>query len=187
MIGKQITKPVSDWNEYTQTAIWCNANRAAIEDKGEYYEVVNIPEPPEPTLEEVKTGKLAELNAAFAEASANAHCRSSLGFEINADEIANRNIEGLTLVLQPEETTLFRAYDNTFHEVTREQLETMRKEIVVNSQYLYQAKWTTEAHIRAAETAEVLDTIIITAEALAELADSLKAAASEGADNAETV
>ena len=43
-----------------------------------------------------------------------------------------------------------------------------------------------EAQIQAAETAEVLDTIIITAEALAELADSLKAAASEGADNAET-
>ena len=81
--------------------------------------------------------------------------------------------------MQPEETTLFRAYDNTFHEVTREQLETMRKEIVVNSQYLYQAKWTMEAQIQAAETAEALDTIIITAEALAELADSLKASAGE--------
>ncbi len=90
--------------------------------------------------------------------------------------------------MQPEETTLFRAYDNTFHEVTREQLETMRKEIVVNSQYLYRAKWTTEAQIRAAETAESLDTIIITAEALAELADSLKTADTTGEDDhAETV
>ena len=30
--------------QYTDTAIWCNANNAHIEDRGEYYEVVaNIP------------------------------------------------------------------------------------------------------------------------------------------------
>ena len=132
-----------------------------------------------PTLEEAREAKLAELEAAFDTTSREAHCTSSVGFEIDADETANRNIEGLVLVMQPEKTTLFRAYDNTFHEVTREQLETMRKEIVVNSQYLYQAKWTMEAQIQAAETAEALDTIIITAEALAELADSLKASAGE--------
>ena len=74
--------------------------------------------------------------------------------------------------MQPEETTLFRAYDNTFHEVTREQLETMRKEIVVNSQYLYQAKWTMEARIRAAETAEALKIIVVTPGTLEELANS---------------
>ena len=184
MIGKKIQKPVLNWDEYAQAAIWCNENNAIIEDKDEYYEVVAIPEP---TLDEQKKARLAELETAFTRASQEAHCTSSVGFEIDADEIANRNIEGLVLVMQPEQTTLFRAYDNTFHEVTREQLEVMRKEIVVNSQYLYQAKWTTEAQIKAAETAEALDTIIITASSLAELADSLKAAASEGADNAETV
>ncbi|WAV99674.1 DUF4376 domain-containing protein [Oxalobacter aliiformigenes] len=150
---------------------------------GVWYEKGHAPQRP---LEEVKTEKLAELETAFARASQEAHCTSSVGFEIDADEIANRNIEGLVLVMQPEQTTLFRAYDNSFHEVTREQLEVMRKEIIINSQYLYQAKWTMEAQIQAAETAEALDTIIIT-EALVELADSLKAAASEGADNAETV
>ena len=151
---------------------------------GAWYEKGHAPQRP---LEEVKTEKLAELEVAFARASQEAHYTSSVGFEIDADEIANRNIEGLVLVMQPEQTTLFRAYDNTFHEVTREQLEVMRKEIVINSQWLYQAKWAMEAQIQAAETAETLDTIVITAEALAELADSLKAAASEGAENAETV
>ena len=125
---------------------------------GAWYEKGHAPQRP---LEEARTEKLAELEAAFDTASHKAHCTSSVGFEIDADEIANRNIEGLVLVMQPEETTLFRAYDNTFHEVTREQLETMRKEIVVNSQYLYQAKWTMEARIRAAETAEALDMITI--------------------------
>lgn len=140
-----------------------------------------------PNPEKAKAAKLAELEAAFNTASQKAHCASSAGFEIDADEIANRNIEGLVLVMQPEETTLFRAYDNSFHEVTREQLEAMRKEIVINSQYLYQAKWTFEAQIMQAQTEETLADIDITAEALAELADSLKVAASEGAENAETV
>ena len=123
-----------------------------------------------PTLEEARTEKLAELEAAFNTASQKAHCTSSVGFEIDADETANRNIEGLVLVMQPEETTLFRAYDNTFHEVTREQLETMRKEIVVNSQKLYQAKWTLENRISTAETAEALDAIVLSPQALAEQA-----------------
>ena len=140
-----------------------------------------------PNLEKAKAAKLAELNGAFDAAAKEAHCTSSAGFEINADEIANRNIEGLVLVMQAGGTTLFRAYDNSFHEVTREQLEIMRKEIVINSQYLYQAKWTFEAQIMQAQTEETLADIDITAEALAELADSLKVAASEGAENAETV
>ena len=118
---------------------------------GTWYEKGHAPQRP---LEEARTEKLAELEAAFNTASHKAHCTSSVGFEIDADEIANRNIEGLVLVMQPEETTLFRAYDNTFHEVTREQLETMRKEI------------------RAAETAEALKIIVVTPGTLEELANS---------------
>ena len=182
MIGKQITKPVSDWNEYTQTAIWCNTNNATIQDNGEYYEVVPVPEP---TLEKARTIKTLALQTAFDEASQKAHCTSSSGFEIDADEIANRNIEGLVLVMQPEETTLFRAYDNSFHEVTREQLEIMRKEIVINSQYLYQAKWTIEAQIMQAQTAQAVADIDISADTIAALADTLKAQAMEAANGEE--
>ena len=159
MIKKQIQKPFKNWSEYTEAAIWCNANKAMIEDKGEYYEVVALPEQ---TLEEAKAAKLAELDTAFTSASETACCMSSAGFEINADEIANRNIEGLVLVLKPEERTLFRAYDNSFHEVTKEQLETMRKEIVVNSQRLYGIKWQMEAAIDVAQTTDELDAVDIT-------------------------
>ena len=144
-----------------------------------------------PNLEKAKITKLAELNGAFDAAAKEAHCTSSAGFEINADEIANRNIEGLVLVMQAGETTLFRAYDNSFHEVTREQLEAMRKEIVINSQYLYQAKWTLEAQIMQAQTAQAVADIDISADTIAALADTLKAQAmeaangEEGAENAE--
>ena len=119
---------------------------------------------PEKSLEEAKTEKLNELATAFEKASKTAHCLSSAGFEIDADEVANRNIEGLALVLEPGESTLFRAYDNGFHEVTKEQLETMRKEIVVNSQRLYRLKWQLEAAIDAAQTVGELEAIDITFE-----------------------
>ena len=124
------------------------------------YDEINAPYVP--TFEEAKAAKLAKLNTAFASASENAHCLSSAGFEINADEIANRNIEGLVLVLVEGESTLFRVYDNSFHEVSKEQLETMRKEIVVNSQRLYRIKGQLEAAIETAETVEELEAIAIT-------------------------
>ena len=54
MIGKKLYKGQYTTKEYTDTAIWCNANNAHIEDKGEYYEVCeNIPY--EPTIEEKLT------------------------------------------------------------------------------------------------------------------------------------
>ena len=132
---------------------------------GNWYEKGHAPQRP---LEEIKVAKLIELGTAFEKASQTAHCLSSAGFEINADEKANRNIEGLVLVLKPEESTLFRAWDNRFHEVTKEQLETMRKEIVVNSQRLYQTEWQIEAAIEAAETVDELEAIDIVFETLAQ-------------------
>ena len=61
MIGQKITKPVSNWNDYTKAALWCNANKAMIEDKGDWYEVVALPEQ---TLEEARAAKLSEINSA---------------------------------------------------------------------------------------------------------------------------
>jgi hypothetical protein len=61
MIGKKIYKNnKEDMSQYTETAIWCNANNAHIEDKGAYYEVCeNVI--PEPTVEE----KIAALDAQY--------------------------------------------------------------------------------------------------------------------------
>ena len=44
MINKKIQKPVTDWSQYTEAALWCNVNQAMIEDKGDWYEVVALPE-----------------------------------------------------------------------------------------------------------------------------------------------
>lgn len=60
MIGKKLYKGMFTSQEYMDTAIWCNSNHATIVDKGEYYEVVELPGP---TLEGVKRQKIAELKA----------------------------------------------------------------------------------------------------------------------------
>ena len=58
MIGTKFYKDNYDLNAYSAAAQWCNENGATIEDKGDYYEVVEIPPP---TLEEVKAQKISEL------------------------------------------------------------------------------------------------------------------------------
>ena len=61
MLGTKLYKEnQSDMNKYTDCAVWCNANNATIEDKGEYYEVVEITAP-EPSKEEL----LAKLETDF--------------------------------------------------------------------------------------------------------------------------
>ena len=52
MIGTKLYKDnPNDMDKYSDVAVWCNANNATIEDKGEYYEVVEIT-PYVPTKEE---------------------------------------------------------------------------------------------------------------------------------------
>lgn len=67
MLGKKINKPIETQetlDEYSKTAEWCNENNATIEDKGEYYEVVEIPAPTQEELNEIKIAQLkVELSA----------------------------------------------------------------------------------------------------------------------------
>lgn len=60
MIGTKFYKDNYDLEEYSKAAEWCNNNNATIEDKGEYYEVVEIPPP---SLDEVKAQKISELKS----------------------------------------------------------------------------------------------------------------------------
>ena len=59
MIGTRIRKPVKNTGKYTETAIWCNANQAMIENRGDCYEVVALPKA---TLDDVRNAKLSETN-----------------------------------------------------------------------------------------------------------------------------
>ena len=64
-IDTRFVKSDYDGDLYTQAARWCNeTQKARIEDKGDYYEVVALPKPPEPTLDELKAQKKAEIAVA---------------------------------------------------------------------------------------------------------------------------
>ena len=66
MLGKKINKPLEtqeQLDEYSKTAEWCNENHATIEDKGEYYEVVEIAPP---TQEELNAMEIEHLRAELA-------------------------------------------------------------------------------------------------------------------------
>ena len=54
MLGIKLYKGKHTNTEYANIAVWCNDNNATIEDKGEYYEVVEIP-PYIPTEAEIQT------------------------------------------------------------------------------------------------------------------------------------
>ena len=43
MLGTKLYKGKYTNKEYADLAVWCNDNNATIEDKGEYYECVEIP------------------------------------------------------------------------------------------------------------------------------------------------
>lgn len=62
MLGKKFYKEEYDLEEYTECAKWCNENHCTIEDKGEYYECVEIPAPLPPTVEEIKANLLASVD-----------------------------------------------------------------------------------------------------------------------------
>lgn len=57
-IGTKLYKENMDWEAYADEANWCNENHATIEDRGDFYEVVALPQP---TLDEVKAAKISML------------------------------------------------------------------------------------------------------------------------------
>lgn len=51
-LGYKMQKENLDLKEYAKVAEWCNKNNLIIENKGEYYEVVEIPVNEEPITNE---------------------------------------------------------------------------------------------------------------------------------------
>jgi hypothetical protein len=109
----------------------------------------------EKTLEELREQKLNELSsqASHFEQTENKDMflTSSLGFRVNADPKAKRNID--TLIELQVQT--FRDYDNVIHaNITVQDLETIKREISLNAVNLYNQKWAMESEINSLETIE---------------------------------
>lgn len=112
-----------------------------------------------PTLDEAKAAKLSEIKAAFAAAEADGFVESSLGFRADATRRSIGDIEGLIDLVSsgalPTPVT-FRDYDNAYHSLTLDQLNTLRLEAKGRGPLLYARKWELEAAVDAAETVEAV-------------------------------
>ena len=105
----------------------------------------------EKTLEELREQKLNELSsqASRFEQTENKDMflTSSLGFRVNADPKAIRNIDVLIYL----NTKTFRDYDNIDRTVSETDLQVIKREISLNALNLYQQKWNFESQIKNSE------------------------------------
>ena len=119
MIGTKFLKPVKDFEDYAKAAQWCNETQSArIEDKGDYYEVVAIPEP---TAEEIAAKALAEAKAERAEEVERLTVEVE-GMVFDADETSQARMSVAASSMTDDETNVWVLHDNTVVQVTKVQL-----------------------------------------------------------------
>lgn len=115
------------------------------------------------SLPKVRERKLLELNESWQVAESTGIIQSSVGFPIDANERANRDVSGLISQMEMTgiDTTQFCDANNDFHEVTLDNLKTMQLELIQYAQSLYATKWQFRATIEAASTVDELNAIDI--------------------------
>lgn len=150
MVGTKIYK--TDMSNYTDCAIWCNANNATIEDKGDYYEVVTLPLP---TLEENKLAKIAELKAE--RDSKEVEPITYNGNLYDYDDKARERINAAIIALELQGANADIAWttaDNQDVSVTAADLRAIVAAVAVRSNLLHIAYRKAKAQVEAAGTAE---------------------------------
>ena len=139
------------------------------EDGTRRFQIVAVPEP---SLEEVKSFNLQELERAFLQwYEKDAVVTSSLGFVADSDVRAVTDVSGLISVAEatPEDsrtTVAFMDHENVPHMLTLEQLKTLHLEILQNGQSAYQQKWTMRNAIQSAKSADEVNAVQIKFEGL---------------------
>lgn len=154
-----------------EAAVYCNSHgdRYIKEiEKGENgkrrFQIVAVPAP---TLEEVKTQKLTELEQKFlAWYETDATVTSSLGFVADSDSRAMMDTSGLVTTLEAQSaetrgTVVFMDHDNVPHQLTLDQMKTVNLEIIQNGQSAYAQKWTMRTAIEQAQDVEAVNAISI--------------------------
>ena len=141
--------------------LW-EAEKARLEDEAATAEAARLAE--YNSVEATRGRKQEELRNAFTKATATAHLTCSLGFDIDANDAANRNVSGLVTLMEAEgapESLQFCDYNNEIHTVTLADLRVMQQEIIANGSALYARKWALRDAINIAATAEELNAITI--------------------------
>lgn len=155
MVGTKIYK--TDMSNYTDCAIWCNANNATIEDKGDYYEVVTLPLP---TLEEIKTAKIAELKTE--RDAREVEPINYQGYSFDYDSKARDRISAAIIALdvQGADASIdWTTADNADTPVTANDLKMIIAAIAVRSNKLHTAYRVAKEKVEAATTAAEVEAV----------------------------
>lgn len=155
MLGTKIYK--TDMSNYTDCAIWCNANNATIEDKGEYYEVVALPLS---TLEEIKAAKIAELKAQRDEAEVAPI--NYQGYSFDYDSKARDRISAAIIALEvagASATLTWTTADNKDVKVTASDLRGIIAQVALRSDNFHTAYRRAKEKVKAAATKEEVEAI----------------------------
>lgn len=117
-------------------------------EKEEYFNSLSLDD-----FKELKLSELKTLSSMFERTeNPNMFVRSSLGFRVNADPKAIRNIDVLIYL----DTRIFRDYDNIDRTVSETDLQVIKREISLNALNLYQQKWNFESQIKNSENIDDL-------------------------------
>lgn len=122
-------------------------------------------------LNNTKNAKLNELNTIASQYDSykceDMYITSSIGgYRFNADIRSQTNLQGLISVLDDVKTVAYKDYDNEFQSLTKEQIQTIFSECILNGQNLYKQKWGYAEKIKACESIEELEKIDINFEML---------------------
>lgn len=119
------------------------------------------PDIPARTLAQAKAEKAVALKDSFQRALDNARVMSPAGFDVNADEAASRNVNNLIVTMEEDgiDSVSFCDYHNQFHDLSLEDVRSLRRIIARHIQSLYAKKWALRQAIDEAETVEAVDAI----------------------------
>ncbi len=157
MIGTKFYKNDYDIDEYSAAAEWCNeTQQATIEDKGEYYEVVEITPP---DLEAVKQMKIDELrNFRDIEEVEDIEVNGHL---YDYDEKARERINAAIIALDVTQgTIMWTLADNTDVEVSANDLRHVIAMVAQRSNILHVKYRTLKNQVENAQTIEEVENII---------------------------
>lgn len=155
MIGTKIYK--TDMSNYTDCAIWCNQNKATIEDKGDYYEVVTLSLP---TLEKIKAAKIAELKAE--RDSREVEPITYQGYSFDYDSKARDRISAAIIALELQGANAGIAWttaDNQDVSVTAADLRAIVAAVAVRSNALHIKYRSLKAQVQACSSAGDIEAI----------------------------
>lgn len=156
MIGTKFYKGQFDDKDYADCAVWCNENNATIEDKGEYYECVEIPASP---LKEIKAFKLEELKRARNEAEQQPVTTDKGVFDVD-DKSITRITNAIT-VLQITSTTLeWTLADNTIATVNAIDLQNVIMALAQQSNAVHEKYRLLKEQVNTCETAEDVEKVV---------------------------